>query len=313
MIPYSYDHHRQRTLKARLRHFFIRLFSIFRIGRIMSIMSSMSSAVIDHDLVEISFADSLQSSKKIAIFAHYSNDGRISSSDAFFIAHLRESGYSVVISSTATCDPIVHRALWEQWRDRIDGLITRPNMGFDFASWSVALSAMKLDSEALNRIVLVNNSMYGPLFPLEPIIDSLASRGDFFGLTASQEFSPHLQSYFLGFNPVVFRDPAFRQFWEGKFGVKSKWSTIFGRELTWERFFVKEGFRSVILMSGTRGFPRNPLTFLWKELVSDGFPFIKKSLFSHNYDAIDLSDWKSFLREISPNFDTNLITSDLKN
>lgn len=309
LTSYSAKQYLQPYLGAYLRHASIRLFSLAQIGRLMSIASALTSTEINRATANTSRSNSLDTAERIAIFAHYSDDGQISESDAYFISSLREAGFSVVVSSTCTSDPLIHQAIWDQWNDRFDGLITRPNLGFDFGSWSAALLTINLDSEFLQQILLVNNSMYGPLFPLRPMIEELASRGDFFGLTASQEFSPHLQSYFLGFNRVVIASPAFRQFWGGKFGGRSKWSTIWAHELTWERFFVKRGFRSVVLVPETRNFPRNPLTFLWKELVAEGFPFIKKSLFTHNYDSIDMSDWDSYLRKECPDFDTRLIVA----
>jgi lipopolysaccharide biosynthesis protein len=311
LSTYSAKQYLQPNFGAFFRHASIRFLSFAQIGRLMSIASALTSTEIDRANANVSRNDSLDTASKIAIFAHYSDDSQISNSDAYFISSLREAGFSVVVSSTCTNDPLIHQAIWNQWSDRLDGLITRPNLGFDFGSWSAALSTINLDSQFLQQILLVNNSMYGPLFPLGPMIEELSSNGDFFGLTASQEFSPHLQSYFLGFNRVVITSPMFRMFWEGKFGGRSKWSTIWGRELTWERFFARSGFQSAVLMKQTRSFPRNPLTFLWKDLVSEGFPFMKKSLFTHNYDSIDISDWKSFLRNECPDFDTDLITTDI--
>ena len=161
--------------------------------------------------------------------------------------------------------------------------------------------------------MLVNNSVYGPFFPLGPIIEKLSSLGDFFALTASREFRPHLQSYFLGFNKPVIDHSDFQKYWSGSFRAKSKWITIFGRELDWEDFFRKRGFHSAVLLEETRSFPRNPLTFLWKDLIVHGFPFMKKSLLTYNYDSIDLTQWTEFLTKECPTYNVALVLEDLKN
>lgn len=298
--------------RAYLRDSVIRALSLLRIGKFFSVLTRISSRNESAAEVNRSFSPALLSASKIVAFAHYSERVEISASDAYLISQLKASGFAVVVSSTCTSDPIEHQQLWEQWRHEIDGLITRENIGFDFGSWAAALSSLDLGKGDINQIILINNSVYGPLFPLEPMIVELCLRGDFFGLTASQEFCRHIQSYFLGFNKVVIDHPQFREYWHGSFRGKSKWFTIFRRELAWEGFFTKRGFRSAVLVEDSREFPRNPLTFLWKDLISQGFPFIKKSLLTHNYDSIDMADWESFVINECPNFDTSLVSHDLK-
>ena len=297
---------------AYVRDSVIRGLSLLRIGKFFSFLTRISSRKVSAAEVNISFSPALLSASKIVAFAHYSQRVEISASDAYLISQLKASGFAVVVSSTCTSDPMEHQQLWEQWRHEIDGLITRENIGFDFGSWSAALSSLDIGKGGINQIILINNSVYGPLFPLEPMISELCSRGDFFGLTASREFCPHIQSYFLGFNKAVIDHPQFREYWHGSFRGKSKWFTIFRREVAWESFFTNLGFRSAVLIEESRGFPRNPLTFLWKNLISQGFPFIKKSVFTHNYDSVDMADWERFVTEKCPNYDTSLVLDDLK-
>ena len=302
----------QPNYRAHLRDSVIRALSLLRIGTLFSFLSR----IVSHSEIAIkvneSFSPALLSVSKIAVLAHYSDRVEISASDAYLISQLKATGFAVIVSSTCTSDPMKHQQLWEQWHQKIDGLITRENIGFDFGSWSAALSSLDIGNGDIDQIILINNSVYGPLFPLEPIISELCVHGDFFGLTASREFCPHIQSYFLGFNKVVIDHPQFREYWRGSFQGQSKWFTIFRRELAWERFFTKRGFRSAVLIEDSREFPRNPLTFLWKNLISQGFPFIKKSVFTHNYDSVDMADWERFVTEKCPNYDTYLVLDDLK-
>ena len=302
----------QPRLSEYLRDAIIRVLSLLRIGKLFSFLSRFFLYNETATEVNTSFAPTLLSASKIAVFAHYSDRVEISASDAFLISQLKVSGFAVVVSSTCTSDPMKHQQLWKQWRHKIDGFITRENIGFDFGSWSAALSSLDLSERDINQIILVNNSVYGPLFPLEPMISDLSKRGDFFGLTASREFCPHIQSYFLGFNKVVIDHPEFQKYWRGSFSGESKWLTIFRNEIAWERFFTKRGFRSAVLIEESREFPRNPLTFLWKDLILQGFPFMKKSLLTHNYDSVDMGDWEDFLMLECPDYDPSLVSRDSK-
>lgn len=290
----------------------MRILSRLRVGKALSLSTQIFSKIESSIIANESLSPSVSEASKIAVFAHYSDQLEISTSDAFLISQLKASGFTVIVSSTCTNGSMEHQQLWEKWHHKIDGLITRENTGFDFGSWSAALSLLDLSRGNITQIVLVNNSVYGPLFPLEPMISELSLRGDFFGLTASREFCPHIQSYFLGFNKSVIDHPQFREYWRGSFQGQSKWFTIFRRELAWESFFTKRGFRSAVLIEDSRRFPRNPLTFLWKDLISQGFPFIKKSLLTHNYDSIDMTGWESFVKNECPAYDVSFVLHDLK-
>jgi lipopolysaccharide biosynthesis protein len=289
----------------------IRLLSVIRIGKLFTNVSKVLSGSATPFNGKETYSSVLLTASRIAIFAHYSSRVEISASDAYLISKLKESGYAVVVSTTCTNDAKQHQLLWEQWNHLIDGLLTRHNTGFDFGSWSAALSSLNLGRGDIDQIVLVNNSVYGPLLPLKPIIDELSLRGDFFALTASKEFCPHLQSYFLGFNRAVIVHRDFQKYWHGSFRAESKWLTIFRRELDWENFFTKRGFRSAVLIEETRDFPRNPLTFLWKDLIVQGFPFMKKSLLTHNYDSIDMTNWTEFLVKECPTYNVAFVLEDV--
>jgi hypothetical protein len=43
----------------------------------------------------------------------------------------------------------------------------------------------------------------------------------------------------------------------------------------------------------------NPLTRQWLNLLDVGFPFIKKSLFIQNYDAVDLGNWQEEVERLA--------------
>ena len=312
MNKYRRSSYLQRKLQAYVRDEITRVLSALRVGRMFSVLSLLQRGESPTIGMNISSVSSLSKATRVAVVAHYSTNVEISPSDAFLIQSLRNAGYSIIVTSTCTCDSTAHEELWSQWSGKIDGLLTRPNFGFDFASWAGAIMHFGLHGPGTEQLILVNNSVYGPVVPINPLLDDLFARGDLFGFTGSREFSPHLQSYFLGFSKRVLDDSCFKEFWDSSFGGKSKWLTIFRRELTWERYFVRRGFNSVVFAEDTRTFPRNPLTFLWRDLVLNGFPFIKKSLFTHNYDKIDTTGWEEFLASECPDFDTTLICNDLK-
>ena len=92
-------------------------------------------------------------------------------------------------------------------------MLRKPNVGYDFGSWSVALQLIPEIASA-DRTLLVNDSMIGPFTPLEPILakfDSTAA--DVWALTDTKQFGHHLQSYFLGFCNGVLAERPLGAFW----------------------------------------------------------------------------------------------------
>jgi hypothetical protein len=94
-------------------------------------------------------------------------------------------------------------------------VLNRANVGWDFASWLAGLHEIRELAEDAQELLLTNDSVFGPLFPLQEAWDSPRVRdADVWGITDSWEIRYHLQSYFLLLRRRALTHPAFWRFLE---------------------------------------------------------------------------------------------------
>jgi len=244
----------------------------------------------------------------VAIFAHYDPAGAVSDETLGYLDSLREAGRTVLFASnagrlTAGADRAV--------RGRCGGVLTRTNAGHDFAAWRAAMLRWDLPRADTRTLLLVNDSVHGPLAPLGPVLARMDLRhADLWGLTDSVQRGPHLQSYFVLAGAVAFRHPAWARFWAGVRPVRSREWAIVGGELGFSRAMAEAGVRlaavwphdAVLARSladpgateperaqRTRvaakienGDPVNASIDLWRALLRLGCPFVKRDLTGRN-------------------------------
>ena len=82
---------------------------------------------------------------------------------------LRDCGYSVVVASSGEGSPpeADRAALAETGA----ALLCRPNSGLDFGAWQHLIAAGCADDA--DRVLLANDSVFGPFHPLTPILDRM--------------------------------------------------------------------------------------------------------------------------------------------
>lgn len=131
----------------------------------------------------------------LALYAHYSPHSGISE---MVLAQLRayaDLGFRVVfICSSPRLDAADVATLAES----AALILHRRNFALDFGAWTDALAVRPDLLDGMDELLLVNDSVLGPLRPLAPVLARLRVGGEgLFGLTDSVQLAPHLQSYFL--------------------------------------------------------------------------------------------------------------------
>jgi hypothetical protein len=140
-------------------------------------------------------ADALARSRSVAIFVHYAPTPTVSSMVLSQLELYRACGFRILFVSTA---PQIPALVLNQIAGRVALVAQRRNVGHDFGAWQDVLPFLDQGSHRPHELLLVNDSVCGPLRPLEPIVaDMHASGPGFFGMTESLAPVPHLQSYFL--------------------------------------------------------------------------------------------------------------------
>ena len=134
--------------------------------------------------------------RRLVLFAHYDPQGKVDEYVRFYLECLFRSGSAVVLvsgSADLTAESAAAIAPF------CAGIYTRRTLGLDFGSWHLAwhqLHSRGWRLEEFDQFLLANDSVYGPLFPLEEMFAAFQG-ADMYGATESMEYVSHLQSYFL--------------------------------------------------------------------------------------------------------------------
>jgi rhamnosyltransferase len=229
--------------------------------------------------------------KRLGIYAHYDDSGAIKPFVSHSLHALRECCSRLILVSTSAIE-LEDRG----WLNNVcDQVLLRENEGFDFASWSHILS--REDLASWDEILLMNSSVIGPIHPLPPIMEGMASSPcDFWGMTVSYEITPHLQSYFFVFKRQTVSSPFFRTFWLGVLPFLEKAQVIRSYELGLTQYLAQCGLRPGAVVSPDL-MPdrirdiyrtRNPTLYWPLELLDRGMPFVKREVFRANPGGVAL-------------------------
>lgn len=247
------------------------------------------------------------------LFAHFDKDNKVADYVLHYLGEIKRLGFFVVFISTARIgEPELERV-----RGCCDDIILRDNAGLDFGSWSEGFA--KHRHAIGGRLLLANDSVYGPIGSLGAALDRVAATpADFYGMVESLEPSPHLQSWFLLFEPWVVTSDEFASLLSQPFSSMSKRQIIRNGEIALSRRLLAAGFRYEALFRNERSalmnprYTANPMLLFWRELlVADRVPFLKIELLRDN--PIRVENATTVLRvadSIDPSF-SSLISSHL--
>jgi len=167
--------------------------------------------------------DPCRASSDHAVYAHYDPEGMIHDYVVEQVRQLAGAGFRVTFvtnarrlreTSVALVRPYCREIIW------------RRNHGLDFGAYKDGLRAVGALTQALascERLVLMNDSVYGPFFPLREVTDKAPTEAcDFWGITDSWERHFHVQTYFIMFFKSAIASPAFARFWRRLPYVNSK-------------------------------------------------------------------------------------------
>ena len=241
----------------------------------------------------------LAAMQDVCLFAHFDKDNRLDDYVLRYLARLRDLNFSIVLISAS------HLAAVERARaqDLCDDIILRGNDGgLDFASWSAAFA--KHGDAIGGRLLLANDSVYGPIGDLGSALDRLTrAAADFYGMVESVEIDPHLQSWFVLLQPHVVRSAAFRSVMAQPFATMARRDIIRSGEVGLSRQLVAAGFHyEALYRNGSTvtlppRYDANPMLLYWREALFDaGVPFLKITLLRDN--PIGVEDAATILRQV---------------
>jgi hypothetical protein len=240
--------------------------------------------------------------RRLALYTHWSPDGRVSAMVLGQIEAWRAAGFDIVFVSNAAPPP----ADWEAVGAHCVLRIARDNIGRDFGAWRDALPLAVERFGPPDELLLANDSVIGPLHDFGPVIAALRAGDGLFGMTESRGGGAHLQSYAL----LARGEAAVGQVachLAGMTPGRSKWRLVRDGEIGLTRRVLAQGLRVGALFGqdrvtarldaaararlgpryaepeGFERYPLNPTHHLWRELVEAfGLPFLKTELVLRN-------------------------------
>ncbi len=252
--------------------------------------------------------------KRLAIFAHYDAEDEVKSYVTFLLSKLRAECEKISFVSTARL-PAGELA---KVAPHCAEMRLEENVGLDFGMWRHALE--RIDVAEWDEIVLLNSSFFGPLRPLGPIFERMGRVDcDFWGMTDSDEYAPHVQSYFLVFRRSATSAPCFSTFWQSVLPYRDKSRIIQSYEIGLTTFLVENGLRRAVVaplaslplplwQRLNRRATKNPTSWCPLAVLAAGMPFVKLEVLRDNPAGVPLTPIYRAMEEAG--YDLDLVQFD---
>ncbi|OYV37430.1 MAG: lipopolysaccharide biosynthesis protein [Acidocella sp. 20-61-6] len=176
---------------------------------------------------------------KIVLFMHFDKYGNVRPQIVDYVKKLADSGRSVVFITNSGKLRSKARTILQPI---CASIIIRNNVGYDFGAWRDGIAHYKLPLADTEELILANDSVFGPLKPLDEMLAALDyTKADMWGLTDSWQHLYHLQSFFLAFGKKALNDKAFKKFWASVRPVPSKPYIVKKYEIGITQYMLKYG------------------------------------------------------------------------
>jgi lipopolysaccharide biosynthesis protein len=262
----------------------------------------------------------------LCLLAHYDPDGWIDPYVQYAIRHYAEDLHAeVVLISTSPC---LHPDHVQQVTPWVRQIVRRDNHGIDFGSWRTAMALVPDWQTAYQTVVLTNDSVYGPLFPVDPLFAQMQTH-PVWGMTDSWQQAYHVQSYFWVFKQPILASQAMRDFWDGFCFYRDKRRIIAEYEVGFTQHWLTQHVvpAAVFPYRETRRLalqqqppdpahntlaynqPMNPTHALWDTLImQQHYPFIKRDLLQTDlHQRYGAHQWEAVIQAAGSAYDTTLI------
>jgi lipopolysaccharide biosynthesis protein len=233
--------------------------------------------------------------RTLVLFAHFDPHGVIDPYVVYYLKALHGLGAAIVfVSGSPTLTPESVAPI----RALCAGIYTRRTLSLDFGSWHLAWCILRQRGWSLDqfdRFVVANDSVFGPLFPIEEMWGSFHG-ADMYGAVENTQVVPHLQSFFLAWDLNARTRPFLENFWGGFTYVVHKGTVILRYEVGLSRRARQAGLRVKPFVSaatidtahghstanpwpGRISGRNNGTLYHWDNLIEDcRFPFLKTVL-----------------------------------
>lgn len=213
---------------------------------------------------------------KVVLYAHHTTGDYITKSVTKQLESWEVCGWPVVVIDSSEKEL--------NWPEYVT-VISKPNIGYDFGSWAVALNALP-NIETLDKVLFANNSVIGPFWSLYGLMrDFEETNADFWGPTSNTDIGWHIQSYWFGFSNGTLSRKEMKDFWKNIEVQPTTTHIVVAYEVGMSSLVLSQGWSTRVV------FPYNIVgvkegidtgAFAWDRLLDMGFPFIKRRVLHWN-------------------------------
>ena len=216
--------------------------------------------------------------KRLAIFAFYNGKGLINDYVVTYLKYLKEVSDSIIF--VADNEPNVKEL--SKIYPLVSHIESYHHGEYDFGSYKIGFRYAKehylLDD--IDEIILCNDSCFC-VDSLKPAFDKMATKPcDFWSMTASNEYEPHLQSFFLVVKKKLFNSEVFGNYLDNVKHLDSFLEIVNTYEIPLKMTFEKEGFKSASYIKAPK---KNNPTFFPIKCIKVKMPLIKRKIFTESY------------------------------
>ena len=155
--------------------------------------------------------NSSKGSKRLSIFASFSNNGRIADYVIYYLQELKKVSENIIFISDS---PIFPEEL-EKIKNLVIYAQFKRHNEYDFGSYKygfqIAQENKLLDN--IEDLIICNDSFYVPVYPFNDVFNEMQNKKcDFWGLSSDIIEKEHVQSFFYVFKNNIFKTKEFSKF-----------------------------------------------------------------------------------------------------
>lgn len=223
--------------------------------------------------------------KHALIFAHYHQAGKVRRDTVNALRHFSQFFDRVIFVSTKLDEAEIGKIC------SLCEIQVRENVGFDFSSYREGIMRLFADGEPC-RVSLFNSSvvMLQPQKLMENYFHAYAGRlpTPFFGLTKSEEVFPHLQGFLMTFEPEVWSEGCFIDWWKTLEPALNRIDVVQKYEIGLSIFMQCQDIAiSSAYQFSPRGIQTNPSHGAGADLL-EKYGLVKIELYKKNPSGVDL-------------------------
>ena len=187
--------------------------------------------------------------KRLLLYVHYDRDGQVDPHVVYQIKALHEFGISIIFISNSPVSEEDTRILSPFIRE----LRLRQNRGYDCTAWKELILNLGINGlNAYDELIFMNDSCYGPVFPLEEMFLKMdKEKFDFWGITENTDpsYINHIQTYFFVFKKKLFSSDIFMNFWKELNNISTFEDAVNNCELRMTKYFTSHGYQYAVYVN----------------------------------------------------------------